>query len=170
MTAVADIPKIEPQRHLSEHAVRIGTIPTFSQSTTIPMPRTPARLTTVSSSIYRSQWFRPVLSQFEQMLSLPMGWDSYDGLPTSLASVEKALYFLARVAEPQTSPPTVVPLSGGGVQLVWHENGVDVEATFTADESEVYVRDLGPGHEYEGDPVEDETRAVLQGVLERLRA
>jgi len=95
-------------------------------------------------------WFESAREQFESAISLPPGWDTYNGVPSSLSSVERALSFLVTYLHRESLPPTVVPLSDGGIQLVWHQNRLDVEATFpAAEEGEVYVRDLASGTEIE---------------------
>jgi len=100
--------------------------------------------------VMSSVWFESVREQLEAAISLPHGWDTYQGVPSSLTSVERAFSFLGAYLQNKSLPPTVVPLSDGGIQLVWHQNGVDVEATFpVGDDGEVYVRDIADGTETE---------------------
>ena len=68
------------------------------------------------------------------------------------AAFESALSFLANTLQPTASAPAVVALGDGGIQLVWHEQGLDVEATFSSEGSDVYIRDLAQGSEVEIDP------------------
>jgi hypothetical protein len=125
---------------------------------------------TLPATVISSYWFRPVLSRFHAATALAPGWDSYAAVPVTTNSVQKAMVFLASVLEPRSTPPTVVPLSDGGVQLVWHRNEVDVEATFGRDEAELFVRDLAAQRERAVD-LEDTaaSRALLAEVVDRLR-
>jgi hypothetical protein len=102
-------------------------------------------------------------------MGLPAGWDSYGGAPMSVTSVESAVIFLGAVLEPQSTPPTVVPLADGGVQLLWHQNDLDLEVMLGTVESEVYVRDLVTHEEFTLDPSSAETLQVLAPFVGRLR-
>ena len=115
-------------------------------------------------------WFESVREQFESAISLPPGWDTYYGVPSSLSSVERALSFLVTHLQRNSVPPTVVPLSDGGIQLVWHQKALDVEATFPpAEDGEVYVRDLASGTETEvGLASRGNDLAVLREAFQRL--
>jgi len=57
----------------------------------------------------------------------------------------QAVEFLLRVALPHVPPPAIVPLSDGGIQLEWHEGGVDLEISFSDLEPGVYVEDRDSG-------------------------
>ena len=90
---------------------------------------------------------RAVLEDLWHLTALKRGWDSYDGLPTTRESISTAFTFLTVVMSPDTPPPSLVPLNDGGVQIEWHQNGIDIEASFPAeDEAELFMRDIRVGN------------------------
>ena len=168
--AVADAPSaMTAQPTLSELAVKLAVASSDSQGTTTFARTRPARLS-VPTRFIGAGWFQAAVPQFESVMSLAPGWDSYGGVPTSLTSVEVAFQFLGSYLGPTSLPPSVVPLSDGGIQLVWHNNGVDVEATFSpTDDPAVYVHDVETGVEFDAQPFTREHRAVLREAFEKLR-
>jgi hypothetical protein len=70
------------------------------------------------------------------------GWDSY-GAPPVLREVSFfALEILNHVMRPRTPIPQVVPSSVGGIQLEWHEKGIDLEIHIIAPyQCEVWFQD-----------------------------
>lgn len=153
-----------PQPTLSESLVDLG----LYSGVSVGQATAPRRLfpLTVPHRVISSYWFKPVIARLATGTALPQGWDSYAGFPTSLASVEKTVLFLSRVLQPLSLPPTVIPLSDGGVQLVWSREGLDVEVTFGADDAELYVRT--PDGEFEGDPADPQAVAAFGAIVERL--
>ena len=61
------------------------------------------------------------------LLGLPAGWNSYSAKPIEPRNVKRAIELLAELLGPETPPPIVVPTVGGGIQLEWHNNGIDIE-------------------------------------------
>ncbi len=81
----------------------------------------------------------PLLKEFTQY---PTGWDSYDAPPLSTDTANFALSVLNSIMKSQTPLPQVAPSSAGGIQLEWHEKGVDLELHITAPyECDVWFRD-----------------------------
>lgn len=74
--------------------------------------------------------FVRAMERLEEFKALKQGWDSYGGKPISPVSIDWAKVLLGRLG-PGWTP---VPLSDGGVQLEFHEQGVDIEIVI--DESE----------------------------------
>ena len=167
MTFVVDPPRLQPQPSLTEHAVEFA--PEIVASQGIASFRRPRVAITVPLRFVGSNWLAPALAQFESMMSLREGWDSYGGAPTSMSSVQTAISFLGNYLAVESMPPTVVPLSDGGLQLLWHQNGLEVEATFPAtDTPEVYVRDAAANHEFDVDPTAAPSRVALREAFQRL--
>jgi hypothetical protein len=85
-----------------------------------------------------------------------------------------AIRFVLRFVGENVPPPSVVPLSDSGVQLEWHRNGIDFEATFTdEDDRGLYCRDLRSGARW-ALPLDvaalAPTKAVMARLAERPRA
>ncbi len=72
-------------------------------------------------------WVEPTLRTLGGLFLLPAGWDSYGGRPPDPSCVLAAWRLLVAVMRDDSPPPAVVPTAGGGVQLEWHRNGVDLE-------------------------------------------
>lgn len=173
MTFTAEHPRLlERQPSLTEHAVELAPEIVASQGTaTFTMSARSRAAITVPPRLVGSTWFRPALAQFESVMSLRHDWDSYGGAPTSVSSVQKAISFLGTYLQSRSLPPTVVPMSDGGIQLVWHEHGLDVEATFPAtDDPGVYVRDIAANREIDVNPDAVPDRDVLREAFQRLSA
>lgn len=159
-----------PQPSLSERSVQFGMEGVRFGQTVTDFQRPAVRLT-MPAQLWSSTWLRPVISDLERTVALDIGWDSYEGLPTTAQCIERAMLFLGAVLDRDSSPPCVVPLSDGGVQLVWNENELDIEATFpVADEPELYIHDLASDQELELNPMAEEGQRVLRSLADRLRA
>jgi len=74
-----------------------------------------------------AQWFMPLLDRICELGELPLNWDSYDGLPIDLRTATFAVIVLFESLSKSDLLPSVVPTSCGGIQLEWHEGGVDLE-------------------------------------------
>jgi len=88
------------------------------------------------------QWFTDAASSVTNLLRLPFGWDSYSAKPIDPRSAKAALDFLASLIGKQVQAPQIVPTVSGGIQLEWHQNGIDLEIEISASGSEkVYFED-----------------------------
>lgn len=72
-------------------------------------------------------WLSSTARACAELLRLAPGWDSYGARPIDPRNVLAMLKFLARVMANDTPAPSVVPTSGGSVQIEWHEAGIDFE-------------------------------------------
>jgi hypothetical protein len=96
-------------------------------------------------------WFDPTMQRFADLITLESNWDSYNGQTIDLPTVNKAAGLLDELLSPACPPPSVVPLSSGGLQLEWHRNGQDLELVFEPGEPpEFYYRNGLTGAEEEG--------------------
>jgi hypothetical protein len=99
-------------------------------------------------------WQPVVLDRIERLLKLRQGWDSYAAVPIAHDAGMFALVVLNNVMGPRTPTPTIVPTSTGGLQLEWHEKGIDLE-----------VRVLGP---YRCDFVVEDSRGEIESSEDAL--
>jgi len=114
-----------------------------------------------------SPWQATIMQGLLETTALRLNWDSYGGLPTSMASISTAFGFLSQVMDGDTPLPSIVPLSDGGVQLEWHRGEVDIEVTFpVTDAPEVYLYDTVTGNEIETTPWSD--RQLIRQFIARL--
>ena len=96
---------------------------------------------TASSSIVRPDatlteraptWFDAVARKCFSFVELENNWDSYGGRPVHESVAQAAADLLSRLARPFTAEPTVVPTSGGGIQIEWRTSKVDLEIEFAS--------------------------------------
>jgi hypothetical protein len=150
---------------ISERAIRIQAA---SKPTTFTPPPRHFRVT-VPGRNANARWISSLEKQMLAMFALQPGWDTYYGRQITVDSAEAALSFASTYLEPETVDPWLVPLADGGLQLEWHENGVDLEVAFPeTDDPELYALDLDTGDELTADPRSIDP-ADLQDVLTKLR-
>jgi hypothetical protein len=98
------------------------------------------------NSDLEQKWQIEVLKPLIRYSELRQGWDSYSGLPLRLDTGFFALLVLNAVMRPRTPIPQVVPSPVGGVQLEWHEKGIDLELHVAAPyECELWFEDHQTG-------------------------
>src|SRR2546428_9350746 len=135
---------------LSERQLRVRPSSPAPTTSSAPMSYLGMPL---SGPFATARWLPSFQSQLGAMFSLLPGWDTYNGKPITAESAEAAVGFMTRFLEPKTTAPWIVPLADGGLQLEWHENGVDLEVAFPAtDNPELYALDLTTGEEITADP------------------
>lgn len=78
------------------------------------------------------KWQIEVQSRLIEFAKMEAGWNSYGAPPVTWDAGMFALNVLNDVMRPRTPMPQVVPSSVGGVQLEWHEKGIDLEIHITA--------------------------------------
>jgi hypothetical protein len=77
------------------------------------------------------KWQIEVQSQLLQYAKMEQGWNSYGAPAVTWDAGMFALSILNDIMRPRTPIPQVVPSSAGGVQLEWHEKGIDLEIHVT---------------------------------------
>ena len=95
-----------------------------------PAPDTP------SSSAFSAEteplWQEHVFARMEELISLPEDWDTHGGRPLRLATALFALQILIETLDRSGPRPQIFPASYGGVQIEWHEQGIDIEVEVIA--------------------------------------
>lgn len=92
-----------------------------------------------------SPWYRAALDRISDLTALAVGWNGYDAREVKADMAIDAAAFLAKVAFPGIAPPSITPLSDGGVQVEWHRGGLDIEIAFSDDEPGAYIEDRQGG-------------------------
>lgn len=111
-----------------------------------------------------ADWLRPAIAQISGLTALARGWNSYGAPPVEADCALQAVEFLLGVAQPHVPSPTIVPLTDGGIQVEWHQGGIDLEISFSDFESGVYIEDR------EGGAAVELPLADAPGVLARFAA
>jgi hypothetical protein len=73
------------------------------------------------------KWQIEVQSHLLKYVKMEKGWDSYGAPPVGWDTGMFALSILNDVMRTRTPIPQVVPSAAGGVQLEWHQKGIDLE-------------------------------------------
>ena len=100
---------------------------------------------TVRREILRMQslpapaWLEPTLNNCGHLLLLPADWDGAHAPVIDTGAIQAALDALCSFMADDSSAPQWTPTRDGGVQLDWHENGLDLEIEFSPDKAEGYA-------------------------------
>jgi hypothetical protein len=117
------------------------------------------------------KWLLPTVERAGRLLALPANWDM-QGAPTlDDAAIQTALDVLCMVMDQDSSLPSWTPTRDGGVQLDWHESGIDLEievSPTSADGYAVISDSTGRVPEWDG-PVNSNLGTLQQVFRERLR-
>lgn len=79
-----------------------------------------------------SDWFRQLQERFNELTSLPTGWDGYAGRPVSFNCAQFAANLIERLYVHPVPAPQLVPGSDGTLQIEWHRNQFDIEIDILA--------------------------------------
>lgn len=72
-------------------------------------------------------WVRSTVEALSELLALEPDWDSYGARAVDPFHVYTVLQVLALVMRDDTPAPSIGPTNRGGVQVEWHEHGIDLE-------------------------------------------
>jgi len=76
-------------------------------------------------------WLIPTLRRSAPLLLLPSNWNCQGAPAVERTAIQAAVDALWSFMSDQSSIPQWTPTRTGGVQLDWHENGIDLEIEFT---------------------------------------
>lgn len=72
-------------------------------------------------------WQQDAYTRLIHLMSLGRGWDGSDSPAVRPEIATFAWNGLFSVMTPKTPIPFIAPVSGGGLQLEWHADGLDIE-------------------------------------------
>lgn len=114
------------------------------------------------------RWFEATLQGFADLFTLPPNWDTYGAGPISQLVLSRGLSLVDWLMGPDTHAPSIVPLSGGGIQMEWHHNAQYLELVVTPEEGVRYFyHDSRSGTEEEEPLIGHETR--IQELVSQFR-
>jgi hypothetical protein len=117
----------------------------------------------------RSRWISDLRERFDEITSLPKGWDGYDGRPVTFNTAQFAANLIERLSIDGVPSPNLVPGSDGTVQIEWHRNQYDIEIDVLGPyEVVAFRRDQRTGNEEELELQMDFT--ALAGWIDGLSA
>lgn len=114
-------------------------------------PRIGQAQSTSTGDADEPKWITSTLRSVEKLLALEANWDSYGAPRVDRGALNNALQLLYWAASSRTPAPALVPMGNGGVQIEWHENGLDVEVYCHPSDATVglFVQDHRDGTEVE---------------------
>lgn len=77
-------------------------------------------------------WKTVVEQRLSKIQAYQPGWDGYASKPPGASVIGFARSILQAVMPADAPAPSIVPFSGGGIQLEWHANGFDIELAIYA--------------------------------------
>lgn len=111
---------------------------------------------------HQPPWLDDAVTKLTALMELREGWDSHGARPPAPDTIMDAAQLLAGLYNLGLPKPAIVPTAGGGIQLEWDVNGVELELTLEPDgrmfalfddpsvgeslEKNLAPRDLGPIH------------------------
>lgn len=122
-----------------------------------------------SASLPTPSWDRGLEPRFRELVSLPHGWDGYDGQPVSASCACFAASLLGSLWVEGVEAPQLVPGPDGTLQIEWHVNQFDIEIDVLGPYHIVATRtDLTTGREdeLEGGGGPDELTAWVRALGE----
>lgn len=121
----------------------------------------------VTSGLPAPLWLNESLDQIQDVLHLRDNWNSYGALSISIDAAYAALEILAEIAPLGAPTPSIVPTVDRGIQLEWHEDGIDLEIeVLSRSRAVVYFADPSSAEEWENDL--DTKLVEVRRCLERL--
>jgi hypothetical protein len=111
-------------------------------------------------------WVQPTVEALVRIMRLPPNWDSFGAQPVQSALAGKAVEILSLIMEENSPPPSIVPLSDGGLQMEWHLRGEDVEIVVATDEPTTYYYRGREGNSEDGFP--SAAYARLRSIIQEL--
>lgn len=117
------------------------------------------------------KWLLAAVQRSGALLVLPYDWDRQGAPPVEATAIQSALDALCLLMEQDSSLPAWTPTRDGGVQLDWHENGIDLEIEFGPNSADGYVAFFDQAEQLpEWDGTVNSNLDMLQRVFrERLR-
>lgn len=131
------------QNPISAFPGKFGTVIDFQSHIASAASRQKA---SIPVNNHRSVWIQNLLDRFNDITSLPLGWDGYSGKPVSFTNAVFAANILEATCIPEVSAPSLVPGSDGTLQIEWHEGGYDIEIDVLGPQKVVayrYVHETG---------------------------
>jgi hypothetical protein len=87
----------------------------------------------VSSVIEMSPQFRQMAEELSELAELPENWNGYGSPRLQPAAISEASNLIGILEVLHMPVPQFVPVSGGGIQLEWHNNKCELEVEIRAD-------------------------------------
>lgn len=86
-------------------------------------------------------WVQLALTSIKDIANLPPNWDGYGSPPLSQKAYQYAVAILKSLTGDDLPQPSIVPISGGGMQFEWRHKGRELELEIDPESDEmVYLK------------------------------
>jgi hypothetical protein len=107
---------------MGEKMIETQTTAAFSRRQILPFGRQKVLITEPDHD-----WWDAVVEQLQDLVSLEVGWDGYQGEPVSFENATFVLRVLEAICSDDTPTPHIVPGSDGDLQIEWHTQIAEIE-------------------------------------------
>lgn len=122
------------------------------------------------SVVHRSNWARATVDRLIAVASLRDNWDQRGSAAVKADVLTFAWQLLAQIMPVDGTPPVVVPLGNGGIQLEWSSPTAELEIEIARPfQTSALLIDLQNGEETEIDLPTDTWDRLTEAVRERFR-
>jgi hypothetical protein len=104
---------------------------------TAPTPGADAQSQSVTALKNPVSWLSSALADVARVAALPPSWDGHGSPQLGTQEREYATDLLASIDYEDVPAPTIVPVSGGGMQLEWQHKGRELELEIVAGSQEL---------------------------------
>lgn len=158
-------PIAQPPQYLLDTQIRVNP-PALESSSQISRMDDPGKTFSFTVEQPAAPWLRSAVERVEDLTALAVGWDGYQARSIDAGMALQVVSFLLDHAYLPVPEPSIVPLADGGIQIEWHEHGIDLEISFSDHDAGVFVEDHETGVSEER-PVADAS-VVFSNVFGRL--
>lgn len=93
----------------------------------------------VTSVFDQVSWFKSVRTRLQNLASLPENWNGYGSPQIAGEAISESLRIINELAKLGMPEPEIFPISGGGVQMEWQNQGAELEIEIMPDRSISYL-------------------------------
>jgi hypothetical protein len=140
---------------------------TIDSSRATSSPRKPESVMISQAYHASAPWLFGALIQLHELSTLPTVIERDANITASKTTVMFARAALAKLPDLNLPTPTVCPISGGSVGIVWSVGSKQLEAIFDSDQVGTYVLSMGDQIIGDGD-IEPDSISQLESALKSL--
>ena len=133
---------------------------------TTPTPGVDAQSQGITMLANLPLWLKSALAEVARIAALPTNWDSYGSPPLNEIMRQNGVQLLVSIEYEDFPPPSIVPISGGGLQIEWQYKRRELELEIVAGSHQVLFLKV-----HEDDSAEEGTLSIIdRGTLQALLA
>src|SRR6266568_9698908 len=133
---------------------------------TTPTPGVDAQSQGITMLANQPLWLKSALAEVARIAALPTNWDSYGSPPLNEIMRQNGVQLLVSIEYEDFPPPSIVPISGGGLQIEWQYKRRELELEIVAGSHQVLFLKV-----HEDDSAEEGTLSIIdRGTLQALLA